>query len=332
MNTLLRCAALGMLFGLMSARASAQSALFFDDFENGPAQWTLEAEWHLTPNNLSIFCVPHFYVPSGATMARFGTPAACQFGAQPGRMTTAAPIAIPADAQAARLRFWSWEQTECGVGNCGWDHRTLYVSDDGGASWDVVYEGEDEKQWYQKLIDLSGYIGSSILVAFEFDPIDEVQNFHPGWFVDDVQVEIDATGGPSIYCTPKKNSAGCYPYMAYAGDGSLSGADDLVLSCTNLRNNVWGSFAWSLASNSVPFNGGTLCVQIPAIRTTVISTGGGTTILNCSGSYSWFFSHDYLLGKALQPGQTLYCQYFGRDVASGAPMTLSNAVAVPLVP
>jgi len=249
-------------------------------------------------------------------------------------MTLVNPVAIPASATAARLRFSSYDHTECSsTGNCGWDHRSIFVSDDAGASWDLVWEPNSSALWLEQLADLSPYIGSSVLVAFEFDPVDNVNNQTVGWILDDVQIEIDELGGPSIYCTPKTNSVGCRPLMSYAGTGSISGPDDLVLTTTSLRNNVWGSYAWSTGVNNAPFNGGTLCLQIPAKRTTVISSGGGaTTHLDCSGSYTWFFSHAYLQTNGAVPGQTIYCQYFGRDQGSGAPMTLSNAVAVPLLP
>jgi hypothetical protein len=314
--------------------ASAQQTVFFDDFENGSGNWTLEADWHLTPMNMGTICVPNISTPSGVMVARFGYSGACGYNQFKGRMTLAAPVAIPADASAARLRFASYDHTECsGTGNCGWDHRSIFVSDDGGASWDLVWEPGASATWIDQLADLSAYIGESVLVAFEFDPVDTVNNHTAGWILDDVQIEIDELGGPSIYCKPKKNSMGCGPIMSYVGNGSLTGPDDLVLTTTSLRNNVWGSYAWSTGVNNVPFNGGTLCVQIPAKRTTVVSTGGGPpSYLDCSGTYTWFFSHAYLQTNGPVPGQTLYCQYFGRDVGSGAPMTLSNAVAVPILP
>lgn len=321
-------------FVLALPAANAQQAIFSDDFENGSGNWSLEADWHLTPMNLNPTCLYTNLAPSGSMVARFGIPGACGFNVPTGRMTTVAPIDIPADAAAARLRFWGIELAECS-GNCGWDIRTIYVSADGGAQWDPVYGGGlSSPYWNERIVDLSAYIGASVLLSFEFAPIDNLTNQLAGWLVDLVRVEIDEPGGPYIYCKSKTNSSGCKPIMAYSGDGSLSGADDLVLSCSTLRNKVWGSFAWSTGSNSVPFNGGTLCVQSPAKRTTVASTGGWPgPQLDCTGTYAWFFSHQYLLDNGAVPGQTIYCQFFGRDIlASGGPMTLSNAVAVPILP
>jgi hypothetical protein len=330
MKKLWNLASIGAVAGLALSSASAQSVIFEDDFENGAAQWVLETGWNLTTINLP--CISASQTPSSA-VARFGLPGSCWFQTEPGRMTTLAPIDIPADAPSARLRFASYESTECGFGNCGWDHRSVYVSRDVGQTWDLVWEGGKEGVWIEKSADLSSYLGESVLISFEFDAIDWWGNEFLGWLVDDVRVEIDAAGGPVIYCSAKVNSQGCGPLMSYAGDVSLTGPDDLVLSTSYLRNNVYGSFAWSTGINNTPFQGGTLCVQIPARRTTTVSTGGtAAPTLDCSGSYSWLFSHDYLIVNGIEPGETVHCQFFGRDVGTGAPMTLSDAVRVTILP
>lgn len=323
-----------VLFGLALPTASAQSVIFSEDFENGSAAWTLQGDWHLTEvSSLTLCGITNPQAPSGLTAAQFAEEGQCYFNVAPGRMKTLSAIAIPAGVPAARLRFVSYESTECGFGNCGWDHRSVFVSATDGASWDLVWEGGQEGLWIEKSVDLSAYRGQSILLAFEFAAIDGYGNHFLGWVVDDVVVEVDEPGGPTIYCDAKVNSQGCGPLMHYSGDPSLSGPDDLVLSTSNLRNNVGGSFAWSTGINNTPFQGGTLCVKVPARRTTTASTGGTLSpALDCSGTYSWLFSHDYLLANSIDPGETVHCQYFGRDVGSGAPMTLSNAVRVTILP
>jgi hypothetical protein len=329
MKKLWSLASIGAALSLALSSANAQTVIFHDDFENGTGQWVLEPEWKLEAINL--WCMSAAQTPSG-TVARFGSPGNCWFWDAAARMTTLL-IDIPSDAPSARLRFASYESTECGWGNCGWDHRSVYVSRDVGQTWDLVWEGGKEAVWIEKSVDLSSYIGESVQIAFEFDSVDHYMNDGAGWLVDDVHVEVDASGGPVIYCSAKVNSQGCQPLMSYAGDVSLTGPDDFVLSTRHLRNNVYGSFAWSTGINNVPFNGGTLCVQVPAKRTTTIPTGGTAgPALDCSGSYTWHFSHDYLILNGIEPGETVHCQYFGRDVGSGAPMTLSDAVRVTILP
>jgi hypothetical protein len=325
-KTLASLLCLGILVGVAPKLANAQTVLFQDDFESGAAQWTLQGSWHLTPAVCGI--APE----SGSMMARFGQVGSCWFFGK-GRMINAVPIDLPATAQAARLRFNSYEETECGGGNCGWDHRTIFVSTNAGSSWTLVWQGAAEHKWLEKSVDLTPYLGQSVSIAFEFDDIDPLWNDFRGWMLDDVQVVVDEPGGPTVYCTPKVNSQGCTPLMGYSGDPSLSGPDDLVLSTSSLRNNIYGSFAWSTGINNVPFQGGTLCVQIPARRTATISTGGAALPwLDCSGVYSWNFTHEYLVVNGIEAGETVYCQYFGRDVGSGSPMTLSDAVRVTILP
>ena len=302
---------------ILPARAGAQTVIFSDDFESGGVKWVMQPEWHLS--TVGFGCLPAPPAPpSGTQVARFGQAGTCFFNTATGWMTTASAIPIPADAQAARLRFASYEATECGNGNCGWDDRRVFISRNGGLSWLLVWEGGQEGLWIDKSVDLSAFAGNDLLIAFEFDPVDHWWNNFAGWLVDDVRVEVDDAGGPVIYCTSKVNSLGCAPQMAYSGSPSLSGPDDLALSCTNLRNRVHGRFVWSLASNSVPFSGGTLCVAAPATRTTgALSGGSPAPVKDCSGSFTWSFSQAYLAANALGAGTTFYTQYVGRDFAFG---------------
>lgn len=330
----LRIAALAIAIVCTVQRgADAQTVIFSDDFESGGAKWDMQVEWHVSDVNFSCLPTPPA-PPSGTQVARFGTPGICFFGVEKGRMTTASPIPIPANAQAARLRFASYEETECGFGNCGWDDRRIFVSRNNGLSWMLAWEGGQERLWIEKSVDLSIFAGSSVLIAFEFDPVDFWLNSFSGWLVDDVAVEVDLPGDPVIYCTPKVNSLGCAPLMSYSGSPSLSGPDDLALICTNIRNKVWGSFAWSQAPNGAPFNGGTLCIQLPAKRTGSVSSGGSAKpAKDCSGSYTWPFTQAYLAASSLGAGTTFYTQYFGRDFGgTNFTFTLSDAVAVTLLP
>ena len=321
------------LISLAPLRASAQTVIFSDDFESGATKWVMQPEWHISTVDFGCFPAPPA-APSGTHVARFGQAGTCFFNVWKAWMTTASPIAIPADAQGARLRFVSYEATECGSGNCGWDDRRIFISRNGGLSWLLVWEGGYERLWIEKSVDLSAFAGNDLLIAFEFDPVDWWANDFAGWLVDDVSVAVDLPGDPTIYCSPKVNSLGCAPLMSYAGSPSMSGPDDLVLSCSNLENHSTGRFVWSLGMNSLPFNGGTLCVETPATRTLAASSGGSALpAKDCSGSYAWAFTHAYLGANALGAGTTFYVQFVGRDV--GDPIywrSLSDAVAVTLLP
>jgi hypothetical protein len=314
---------------VLALAASSQTALLSDDFESGLSQWQVTGGWH---QEAPLVCTHIPSPPSGIGVARFGATQGCHFGTSVGTLTTAAPVVIPPDASGVRLRFQSFEETECGYGNCGWDHRTVLVSTD-GVQWTAVAVGEVEGRWIGKSIDLLAYAGQSLWVRFEFDPIDGIWNDFAGWLIDDVRVEIDPPGGPTIYCDAKRNSLGCEPMIAYSGTPSLSGPDDFHIRCTNVRSNIVGKFVWSQGPNSAPFHGGTLCVQVPAARTTPTSSLG-TFGLNCSGEYSWHFTNAYLLSKGMAAGATAYVQMSARDPGFAAPLnhSLSAAVSFTLLP
>jgi hypothetical protein len=123
--------------------------------------------------------------------------------ANSGDLTLLAPIALPASGPAASLHCWTRHQTEsCGPGN-QFDLFDVQVSTDGGASWtdvgrrcDLKIEAPDV--WSPRGIDLTPYLGQSILVRFHFDTVDDVFNDHRGAFVDKVELRLEA-GQP--FCT-----------------------------------------------------------------------------------------------------------------------------------
>jgi hypothetical protein len=302
-----------------AALAPAQTVVaFHDDFEAGLGYWSTTQEWSLDSEQgtCGVYAAPF---PSSSHAAHYGSVlggSTCGFGDYiwtEGFLTTVLPIDLPGWASAARLRFSSFEQTECGYGNCGWDERYIYVSIDGGQSWVQVGVGAAEGAWFARTIDLSAYLGHAVLVRFGFAPVDSWANYYLGWLIDDVTVEYDAPPA-GTYCTGKVSSAGCIPTVSWSGDTSLGGPDDLVVRADLLLNNVASKLIWSRAPNSTPFHGGTLCVQAPAARTTVLLSGGSAgTATDCSGAYSFAFTHAYLASKNVLAGQTLYVQASTRD-------------------
>jgi len=45
--------------------------------------------------------------------------------------------------------------------------------------------------WTQKTFDLSSYKGKVIEVSFYFDMSDELANDYRGWYIDDVEIQIE---------------------------------------------------------------------------------------------------------------------------------------------
>lgn len=271
-------------------------------------------------------------------MARYGEPYSqfgCSFGHNPplkGALTTLFPVDIPASASIVTLSYETMESTECGGPNCGWDERFVEVSADGGATWALVAVGGQEEVWRHVDVDLSSYAGQSIFVRFRFDAVDGQWNFHAGWFVDDVRITANYA---TSYCTAKTNSIGCVPTLAYAGSPSLSANEPLQVSVSNILNQHTANLIWSRFPNAAPFQGGTLCVQAPAVRTPLAHSGGTPApAVDCTGAYAFTFTPSYLASKAVLAGQTLHIQFSGRDSGFAAPnnRSLSAGLAVTILP
>ena len=324
-----------------SGFASAQTVLFHDDFESGLANWSATAQWHIEGEG-TVCGAEAAPFPTSANAARFGrvAPNSCDFaGDTLGDLTLLMPISIPSTADFVRLRYWTFEETECPLfqgsfGNCGWDHRVVSVSTDGGQSWTDVAFGAEELAWHEKGVDLNGYRGQDILVRFRFDPVDNLWNGFLGWFVDEVRVEYGVPT-PIGYCSAKMNSLGCTPTITYSGWPTLSGADDFHVGALQVLNHRPSKLVWSHAPNSVPFHGGTLCVLPPAARTPVLDAGGNPLpVWDCSGQYWHHFSAAYLASKGVSAGDTIYVQFSGRDPGFAPPYnhSLSAALQVTFLP
>ncbi len=162
------------------------TTVFSDNLESGGANWTSTGLWHLQQD--ADPCGNSF---SPVTSWYYGQAPACTYetgAATAGQVTSAAPIALPADKQIA-LTFKSWEKTE-DFG--GVDTRTLLISTD-GTNFEPLWSSTDESgAWYDAAVDLSAYAGQNIWLQFAFDSIDEQFNAFPGWYIDDIQVTAAA--------------------------------------------------------------------------------------------------------------------------------------------
>jgi hypothetical protein len=137
---------------------------------------------------------------------------------------------------------------------------------------------------------------------------------------------------PSSYCSSKVNSQGCQALVGWSGLPTLSGADDFHITCAQVINNKSGLLYWGLAPRDVPFFGGTQCVQSPVVRTQLQNSGGNPPPDDCSGTYDFFFSHAYMASVGLTAGQIVHGEYWYRDPADPAHVSLSNAIAAEILP
>jgi hypothetical protein len=150
--------------------------------------------------------------------------------------------------------------------------------------------------------------------------------------MDDMQIEGGCAGGV-VYCTAKVNSAGCTPSISSLGSPSASAGSGFVVRTVNLLDNKFGLYFYSkTGAQAVPFQGGTLCAQVPLVRTQLQNSGGTPP---CNASYTMDFNAYIASGKdpALVAGQGVWLQTWSRDPASASSTTsLSDALSFTICP
>jgi hypothetical protein len=98
---------------------------------------------------------------------------------------------------------------------------------------------------------------------------------------------------------------------------------------------VNGAFFWSLASASLPFAGGTLCVGAHHIaRVSNAGSYGGTTGYCSQGQLVFHVTQAFLAAQGLAPGTTVYGQFLCRDGGFAQPNNygLSDAIRFTVAP
>jgi hypothetical protein len=124
---------------------------------------------------------------------------------------------------------------------------------------------------------------------------------------------------PTVYCTAKTNSVGCVPQIGWSGTATLSGADDFVVGANLVTSDKVGLLFYGYQRAAAPFYGGTMCVDTPVVRTPLQSSGGNTAFDDCSGTYSFAFTHAYMNAHALAPGTSVHAQFWSRDPGFALP-------------
>lgn len=130
----------------------------------------------------------------------------------------------------------------------------------------------------------------------------------------------------STYCTGKTNSLGCVPAIGTSGVQPSRSAGTFTVTCTNVLNQKFGLLFFGAAPLSSPFQGGTLCVAAPTQRTGSANSGGATSGNSCTGAYAFQFTTGQMSVFGLDPGETVYAQWWMRDPASPSTTGLSNAL------
>jgi len=150
-------------------------------------------------------------------------------------------------------------------------------------------------------------------------------------------VFIDTWGSPcdapDVYCTPKASSAGCTTQISTSDPTMqpISGAGDYSIVATGIQGQKNGHvFVGVSGAASLPFLGGTLCVQPPTKRGP-LGNSGGSSPSSCDGTYAALVNDGAVvpLGLDAGAGQSAWYQLWYRDPQGGAGAlgsAFSNAV------
>jgi Tol biopolymer transport system component len=141
---------------------------------------------------------------------------------------------------------------------------------------------------------------------------------------------------PIAYCAPSVTSAGCTPQLNSSGLPRASQNSGFVVTCDNAPNNKSGLLFYGLSGRlNTPFLAGTMCVELPVVRTpTAFSGGNPVSVDDCSGAFQIDMNAfaKGLLGVAPMPalaqvGTQVNVQYWGRDPQGASASTfLSDAL------
>ena len=143
-----------------------------------------------------------------------------------------------------------------------------------------------------------------------------------------------ATSDPVAYCTSTPVLQGCSLDISFTGAPSTTSSSPFIIEASPAPSNRNGIFFYGFAPTFNPFNAGTLCVQPPIRRTGVQNSAGGPPPVDCSGSFSFNFNA-YMSGGSdptLQPGVTVYGQYWFRSPGDPGNSAMSQAAAFTIQP
>jgi hypothetical protein len=148
-------------------------------------------------------------------------------------------------------------------------------------------------------------------------------------FIDALDLRIEAAAAP--YCTAKINSQGCLPTIHGTGAAKLS-ASTLVIGAGDVINQKAGLLFYGFTPTATPFQGGTLCIAAPTVRTPIQQSGGSVSGADCTGAYTYAWTSAALTAAGFTVGQVVYCQYWSRDPASASTTGLTAAVRFRVAP
>lgn len=120
----------------------------------------------------------------------------------------------------------------------------------------------------------------------------------------------------TLYCTAKTNSQNCTPVLAVTGAPGFSEPGSFDIAASMLINRKNAVLFYGLNGRAtLPYLGGTLCVEGPLTPAVIANTGGSASGIDCTGSLSLDFNALVQGGGAplVLPGDLVNAQILYRD-------------------
>ena len=128
----------------------------------------------------------------------------------------------------------------------------------------------------------------------------------------------------TVYCQSKPTSQGCTPTISTRGYACSAAVSGFWVQADDLPNRKPGFLMYSTSgAQSLPFQGGVLCLASPIRRGPVLDSGGSAAPANdCTGSWSidfnafhasWLHVDAVWSPPLIAPGTTVWAQWWGRD-------------------
>ena len=196
----------------------------------------------------------------------------------------------------------------------------MAISGDGGTTWSALTSTTNllnplvlTSSFTNRVVDISAYAGSNIVLRFNFDTIDAGANTFEGWYVDDVNVTATTA---AVAITP--TNTGSFINGVWAGNVAvLEAATNMYLVATDSLGRSGSSSPFQVVSNSVITQvtllpGGSIQITLAGSSGDIYRVLGSTNLLN----WQTIASVTNVTGTVqfTDPGATNYHRRFYRPV------------------
>jgi len=132
------------------------------------------------------------------------------------------------------------------------------------------------------------------------------------------------------YCASETNSLGCTPQIGGSGIPSATNPSPFHVQASSVLNQKIGLLFYGFKPRQTQFQGGSMCIVSPTVRTPTQSSGGNAPpASDCSGVFSLDFNARIRSGidPMLVAGEEVFAQYWSRDPADQSTTNLTDALA-----